>query len=259
MPLTTAEIAAFVGAGAWLPQVFTWIHKATTRPKLTIIPAKAAEIGFTTFGPIFNLRLALAVDRNDIIVTKLSVRLIHENGEHREFSWQGMKQTFSAIHDRSGIQQGSVEKDQVAIALKIRTSDLAELFFRFQEDRFDKHVNPIQREAEKHRQYLESQKKDYHDEFLRSEKYCALVNAHKEFFWWRPGTYQVKFVAESSQKLRMGPGKFEFELTPADVDALRANLNLIAASYEQQVKAALPGYSGSPVRWAWRNPVLTTA
>ncbi|MEE9269388.1 MAG: hypothetical protein V3V49_03920 [Candidatus Krumholzibacteria bacterium] len=183
MAVYGAEIAAFVGAAAWLPHLITWTYKAATKPRLTIIPDKTAQIGFTTLGPILNVRLALVVESKDVIVTKLFVKLRHETGEQREFSWRGMTETLSAIRDRSGIQQGSFEKDQAAIALKVSTSTLVEMFFRFREEKFSEHVDPLFQEALRHKNYLESQKTDYHDDFLKSEKYFALVNAHKELFW----------------------------------------------------------------------------
>lgn len=258
MSLTAIDVAAIVGAGAWLPQVVGWIHRAATKPTLTVVPDKTASIGFTAYGPIFNLQLALAVDRKDIIVTRLGFKLIHDTGEQREFSWRGMTETFSAIRDNSGIEQGRFEKDQTAIALKVTTGGLVEKFFRFQEDKFWHHVEPILKAAVQHKKFLESQKPNYHDEFLRSKEHHLLVNAHKEFFGWRAGTYKVLFSIDSSHRPRVRPPRFEFELSQADVDALRTNLDLIGPNYEQQVRAGVPGNDSTTISFVWRNPNLRT-
>jgi hypothetical protein len=256
MEWRAVEVAAFLGAGAWIPQVASWIAKAATKPTLTIIPDKAASIGFTTYGPIFNLHLALAVDKKDTILTKLKVNLRHDAGDQREFTWRGMTETFSAIRDQSGIQQGRIEKDQAAIALKITTANLTEKFFRFQEDRFEQHISPILKEAVKHKNYLESQDPHYHDTFLRSERYRALVDAHRECFWWRAGKYEVRFLVQSTQRPRVVPPMFEFDLTQTDVDFLESNLRMIDPSFEQQVKEGLPDYTIQRIAWAWRDPIL---
>jgi hypothetical protein len=196
MPTTLAETAAFVGAAAWLPQVGTWIYKAATRPRLTIITPKTAEIGFTSFGPIFNVNLALATDRKDIVLTKLSVLLEHENGDQREFTWRSMSETYSALRDQSGLTQGSVAKDQTAIALKVTTNNLVEKFFRFQEDEFEKRIHPVMGTAVRRKEFLEGKGgADYRDEFLRGMEFEELISAHKEMFWWRPGKYRVKLAA----------------------------------------------------------------
>ena len=52
------EIAAYIGAAAWLPQIAAWIYRSVIKPKLRVIPNQFAEVGFTTYGPIFNVRMA---------------------------------------------------------------------------------------------------------------------------------------------------------------------------------------------------------
>jgi hypothetical protein len=66
--MTAAELAAYIGAAAWLPQIATWVYRWFVRPKITITPDRYGEVGFTSFGPIFNLRMAFASDRKDAII-----------------------------------------------------------------------------------------------------------------------------------------------------------------------------------------------
>jgi hypothetical protein len=60
---------AISGALAWTPHVFAAVRKAITKPEIRIIITRFGEIGFTTFGPIFNLGLAFSVKNHDIVVS----------------------------------------------------------------------------------------------------------------------------------------------------------------------------------------------
>lgn len=255
MPITTEGVIAIVGAAAWLPQIGKWIYNSVTRPTLTLIPDKNSSIGFNDFGPIFNVQMVMAVDRKDVIVTELGITLKHENGDEHHFLWQGMTETFSGIRDRYGIRQGSFEKDQAAIALKVNTVGITERFVLFQEDQFHKRKSPIFTEANRHWQYL-SGRDNAADEFLASEKCHNLINVYKESFWWRAGAYEIAFTASGPRKMRIAKHKFHMELTQADVEALNANVGLIPRHYEHLLKQGLEGYDGSAPIFAWRNPQL---
>jgi hypothetical protein len=56
--MTIFEGAAILGALAWTPYLFKLIKDMVTRPKIRIIVQRTAEIGFITFGPILNIRIA---------------------------------------------------------------------------------------------------------------------------------------------------------------------------------------------------------
>ena len=57
------EVLAILGASAWLPQLVVFISKKFSKPKLTIIPDKDVEIGFTSLGPIFNIQIAFLAEK----------------------------------------------------------------------------------------------------------------------------------------------------------------------------------------------------
>ena len=40
--MNAAEIAAYVGAGAWLPQIATWVYRSVVRPVATLVPEEAS-------------------------------------------------------------------------------------------------------------------------------------------------------------------------------------------------------------------------
>jgi hypothetical protein len=71
--MESTDIAAYLGALAWLPQL----------PVIRIIPDRTAQIGHTIFGPIFNLRLSIDVNKKDTIVDFIGVQLRHKGGAER--------------------------------------------------------------------------------------------------------------------------------------------------------------------------------
>lgn len=139
--MTAAEIAAYIGAAAWLPQIALWAYRYFANASITIVPNRYAEVGFTSYGPIFNVRMALSVDRKDVIVDGFELTFQHADGETRTFRWSGLNETFSEIRDDAGNRQ-VVSRDQVPIALKIGTESLIEKFGRFQEPRYHEAVRP---------------------------------------------------------------------------------------------------------------------
>ena len=83
---------AVLGALAWTPHLIGMFKQWIIKSKIRVITHRNAEIGFTTFGPIFNIRLAFAVEHRDIVVSDLKIRLKHESGEEKVFEWQGITQ-----------------------------------------------------------------------------------------------------------------------------------------------------------------------
>ncbi|HQU09324.1 MAG TPA: hypothetical protein PLV25_05120, partial [Opitutales bacterium] len=103
--LKPEEIAAYIGAAAWLPQILAWIYRAVVKPKLRVVPNQMAEVGFTSFGPIFNVRIAFFVENRDLIIDGIDLVVRHEGGEERMFRWAGLGETFSEITDAAGNKQ----------------------------------------------------------------------------------------------------------------------------------------------------------
>jgi hypothetical protein len=94
MNMSSTEIAAYLGAMAWIPQILKWGYTAVIKPAITISPEKSVSIGFTVFGPIFNLRLSINVDRKDTLIDFIGVKLVHEDGASHSFEWARAWQSF---------------------------------------------------------------------------------------------------------------------------------------------------------------------
>ena len=84
--MTAAELAAYIGAAAWLPQIVSWVHRWFVTPKITIIPDRYADVGFTSYGPIFNVRMAFASDRKDAIIDGFELVVQHTDGDVGHFT-----------------------------------------------------------------------------------------------------------------------------------------------------------------------------
>ena len=79
---------AILGALAWVPQLIQYSRDYFSRPKVRLITGVAPEIGFSTFGPIINIRFAFVVERKDFVISGIKIYLKHSSDEEKMFGWQ---------------------------------------------------------------------------------------------------------------------------------------------------------------------------
>lgn len=249
------EIAAYVGAAAWLPQIGSWLYGKYITPRVTILPNRSVEIGFTTFGPIMNLSMAFSSDRRDAVVTAFDASIVHQDGDQHVLRWAGMSETFSEITDSTGKKQ-TVSKDQTPIAFKIGTDILLEKYVRFQEPKFSQEINKYINSLVTHSKFLKETEKDFVQKTLQSKEFRDLVKAHKESFWWKAGKYIVHFNMGSHKKLVLEDQSFYFILSQLDIDELRRNLDMIEHEFTNTIKSNLPEYKIEQLTWNWRYPTF---
>src|SRR5262245_57241996 len=137
--MTGFEIAALVGATAWVPQIATWLYRAAVRPRIAIVAAATASVGYTTYGPILNVMIALSCSRKDAIVERIRLLIQHENGRQIDLTWMRLSETFSQIRGPAG-EITEVSKDQPAIALKVGTLAVVEKIIGFQDVTFQRNA-----------------------------------------------------------------------------------------------------------------------
>src|SRR5262245_24513850 len=133
--MTVFDWIACIGAGAWIPVVARGIHAATVRASVLIVPDARAEVGFTTFGPMLNLRIAFSASKKDVLLARLGFMLEHQDGDRHDFTWVGMNENLGEISDLAGNRQ-FIQKEQSAIAIRLPTDALVERFVRFHDERF---------------------------------------------------------------------------------------------------------------------------
>jgi hypothetical protein len=252
---TPVEIAAYVGAAAWLPQIIVLIYRATIKPRVTIIPEKQVEIGYTTFGPIFNLRLAVSAARKDTIIDHVSASIQHEDGSIHEFAWAGMRETFSEIKDLSGNMQ-FVERDYSPIALVLSRFGVIERFFRFQAPSFHSKYKTLLRAATDYQAYLKTTKPDYHEELLNSKQVHDVLEFYNQYFFWKSGSYTVRFSVKSPSKVILTESAYAFDLKPYEVEDLKKNLLMFKIEATNVVKSDIEGFKREEVKWRWVSTAL---
>ena len=250
------EIVAYIGAAAWLPQILTWIYRAVVKPRLRVVPDLMAEVGFTNFGPIFNIRMAFFVENRDLIIDGIDLVIRHEGGEERMFRWAGLGETFSEITDSAGHKQ-IVSKDQTPIAIKVVTQSLLEKFVRFQEPRFHTADGTTTRTLVSHFNFLKQKSPDgFVPQVLDSKEYFSVVEQRQKWFWWKPGRYELTLKPSSPQKFKLVGSTFAFELQEVDVDFLRRNLPLVDTDIRNVIMSNIPDTEPEPITWNWANVTM---
>lgn len=252
---TPTEIAAYVGAAAWLPQIGLLIYGAAIKPIVTIVPEKQLEIGYTRYGPIFNIRLAISAAKKDTIIDQVDATLHHQDGSVHEFTWAGMKETFSEIRDLSGNMQ-FVEREYSPIALVLNRLGLIERFFRFQDPSFHSIQKALLKEVSDYQAYLKSSKPDYHQELLDSKQIHDLLEFYKQHFFWKTGKYTVTFSVKSPNRIVFTKAVFTFDLKSYEVEDLKKNIPLLKSDMNNDIKSDIPDYKQENLKWSWTNPQL---
>jgi hypothetical protein len=245
---------AILGALAWLPHVIRYGHDYFSRPRVRIMTAPAPELGFTTFGPILNLRLAFVVETKDIVVSGLKIRLRHESGSEQSFVWQGHIQTLGTL---SNPQVGNMpfEKESNVLALKARTVDVDERFIRFQNPNFIEGKQEKESKASSRLMYLQRQNSEIDiDAFLRSNKMTDLYSYIKRSFLWKEGSYTLTFELDSPQPFRISGNVYRFTLSPVDIEELEKNKEQVERDYRDRFISRKEGESA--LVWSWRYPQL---
>lgn len=251
--MTPAEVAAYVGAAAWLPQIAAWLYRAFVNPKIIIVPDAYAEVGFTSLGPIFNVRLAFDCERKGAVIDGFELQVRHEDGDTRVFRWAGLSETFSEIRDNAGNRQ-VVSRDQTPIALKIGTESLVEKFVRFQEPRYQETIRPAFSNLLAQFNFLKrSGDAGYVQKVLESKELFELSDVRAKSFWWKPGCYSVTVKLSSPRKFELKNPRFSFHLTPIDVDQLKQNVDTMAVDLCNVIQSNLPDFQAQPINWNWAN------
>lgn len=251
--MTAYEIVAILGAFAWLPPIITVIRRWILTPKVRLIAQRTVEIGFTNYGPIANLHVAFSVSGRDVVVSNIKMKIIHESGEQRVFTWQGIVQHIGRLSN-PGTAQVPYDKEQSVLAMKLHVNDIEERFIRFQEDEFIAGKYPIEEKAIKHLLYLRESGQFEASKFLSSEQMTDLYKYMGQSFNWKKGKYTVVFEMSSPERFRLLDNVYHFELTTIDIEALEKNKETIDKEYENEVSTGPDGSAPNAIQWNWRYP-----
>jgi len=211
------------------------------------------EIGFTTYGSIFNLRLAFAVKNKDTVVSDIKIKLKHESGEERLLEWQGITQHLGKMKTPDAGEM-PWEKEHSVLAIKLNQKDIEERFIRFQEPSFLTSQREYVNKSVKKMTYLKAEGKYEPNEFLREPEMTELYAFNKHAFPWKAGKYHVSIEIQSPEKFELIDNIREFSLTPLDIEKLETNKDQIELAYKDMIV----GIEEEDKRqhWQWCNPTL---
>jgi hypothetical protein len=246
------EWIALVGAAAWIPQVVGWVAGALARPRVRVIPSRAPEIGYTTYGPIFNLTCAISAARKDAVIERITALVTHERGQSTTFTWVTLNETFSQVRGPEGVTE--VGKNQPAVALKVSTLVLTEKQIGMQEPAFDEGRNdrlaPL---VELHNHLKKAHPADYAERTRASKEFADLVDFAKRNMPWQAGRYSVRLTLHLAGVKHPTEQTFGFVLTNPDIERLEQNKDE-AERYFIELVAPPPGEAEPKYHWNWIYP-----
>ena len=255
--MTPAEIAAYIGAAAWLPQIAFLLYRWLRGPVLTIVPERAPELGFTSHGTICNLRLAFVAEHKDLILDDLALDVVHEDGERRALRWAGAKEDLGETRDAAGVKQGQLTREHPPTALRVATvGPMIERLVHFQEPRYRNETDSLMQSLVAHFNHLKRTAPDYVNKALASRELYSLLEARTQFFWWKPGRYEITFRPAAQKSFSIKQPRYSFELMPGDVDLLRQNLASLRRDLEDTIRTNLPEFRREVLTWNWAYPEL---
>lgn len=244
---------AVLGALAWAPHLIALVKAWLQKSEIRVILQKTAELGFTTYGSIFNVRMAFAVENKDIVISEIKIRMKHESGEERILEWQGITQHIGKMKMPDASEM-PYEKEHSVLAIKLNQKDIEERFVRFQEPSYLNNQREYVYKALKKMEYLKSENKYRGEDFLRELEMKELYAFNKHAFSWKQGKYTVQIEVQSPEKFVLVGNRFEFQLTPVDIERLEKNKDQLEADYKRIV-LNVPE-KDSDVIWEWCNPML---
>jgi hypothetical protein len=249
--MTAAEIAAYIGAAAWAPQIVRWVYRAYVTPQIQVIASQYASIGYTRLGPIFNLNLAFTAQRKPAVIDALEMVMTHQDGERHTFQMQGMSETISDIADPAG-NKTVISKEQVTLAFRIPMETLLEKFVRFQEPRFHTELEPLTQKLAEQVKFEREKGDDYFLRIRGVKEFREILSFHQNYFWWKAGTYSVVFRMTSPERIKLQHTNFQLHVLQSDVESLQANTSHFQNEYENLIRGGEDGFALHEVNWNWR-------
>lgn len=251
--MSLIDVAAIVGALAWTPPIFVVVRTWITKPQIRVITQPTPEVGFTTLGPILNIRVALTVTHKDIVITGIRLQVTHESGEQTYFSWRGIVQRMGTMNYP---QVGAVpfEKELNVLAMKVSLKDVEERFIRFQNLDFLQHKAELEATSNKKMAYLRQSNAFEGETFLRSQEMSDVYSFIRQSFAWKPGSYRVRVLLDSPDSFNVLNDEYTFALSPLQVQGLSDNLKHIEQYYADEVFRLKDGEERKQIPWYWLYP-----
>lgn len=255
--MTTFEWIAIIGAAAWIPHVLTWLYHWLVKPELTLVVATRPEIGYSTYGPVLNLNCAISAARKSALIEKITVILTHQRGQSCELTWVTLNETLSQARSTSG-EVAEYTKSQVAIALKVDTSTLAEKLIGFNDLNFltekDKLVNKLV-DVDNHLRKMEDGERI--SKLLRSKELSDVFSHYEKSMYWQEGNYTARVLIHISGLAEPFEKHLSFTLSADDIERISKNIDVVINILSETVHE-IDKEKRSPEHWNWANPPISS-
>lgn len=259
--MTPGDIAAYIGAAAWLPQIGVWAYGALTTPKLKLVSAGNIEIWFSTFGPGVHATLAFSADRRDAFIEKMNLRATHEDGDKRDFDWRFLNDNQSQSRDAQG-NISSQFRSFPAVALKVSTVSLVEKIVAFHNGQFEERFNPLlnkMMEIHRHNETKMGSAAAF-EQLLQSLEFEQTQRVYLDSLFWRAGKWEFLITAKLTGVNRLHAQRFTVTFKDEDIVLLRRNFEqfvpylkfICASGLEQQALYR-------KLMWTYAYPSVTNA
>ncbi len=251
--MDATEIAAIVGAAAWLPILGQWVYRTwIAKPKLDVVVGSSGELGYTTFGAVLNPDLALRVQGKPALITKITIDLRHQQGRQTTLHWNGTTEVLQQAQSNSG-DHASFTRTHSAVAMQVLpNTDVVPRKFQFNDSaagrlfneksvllarRLDRLPPPILLPA-----------------VQQSDEYIDLAEHGQESFPWEAGDYTATLSVEVQELKKPVSVGFSFSINAMQVTRIQANV----ATIKQETDCISINTPNAPLPvWNWTYPTLT--
>jgi len=252
MLVTSTDIAAWLGAGAWLVPITVLVYKYCIKATIKIIPDTACEIGYTVNGPIFNIRLAIESKYKSSYMDDITLLLCHENGAKHSFKWVGIKRIFSEIRGLDG-QHQVIERNDRPVCLHLAANVMLEdNLFRFNEQKFSQEGEVLVKEMQVKKEVLEKNNPDYRSELMRSSEFHNLTTFIEQRLFWQVGRYTGSFEISTHKPYKSEHTSFKFSLSQDQIHTLSKNIPIT----KEYIESITSTQSAKIFVWKWIYPSL---
>lgn len=108
------KFTAILGALAWLPQIINWFINWKQKPQLKIFGDDEAQVGYTTFGCVFNMNFSFLSKKKMSLIENMTVTVIDKNKTEYLLTWNWYSETFYELKSPDSI--ATMGKQQKAIS-----------------------------------------------------------------------------------------------------------------------------------------------
>jgi len=247
--MSPADVAGWIGAAAWLPQIGNWIYSAWATPRLRIVPSATVSLTYARLGPTVQLTASLSTHRRDALIERMELDISHELGEQRHLTWVSVSEFGQRVTAPTG-EVMNFGREEPATAIKITTEALTSRRVVLQDPGFAQKARVLFEEILEHYRYLKTKDEDPMKTLLESKEFRPAREHFERGFYWKPGRYTFEISLKSDSSKKKHVQKFEIQLSNADSDRLASNCRLFA----EYVSAGILEAEGVPSKgssWKW--------